>query len=379
MADLFDDQEDIPVAPKVEDDLHADEPDYVYLSDVFKYISHYRRAGHQIGRKVGDMLEVLTLAAIYLDQNAKDRLVLEPKLVGFSGAGHKVEFGLFDLDDDGEPDTEMSKLVGFVECKKVGVEQTIDGAFKRVFKKASRVPYGTPINIKFAPRWADNTLFVLTFDRANDETRVRATANGDDCHEALVGDGERIILGLTVDGEPFFLGNDKSLRDVPQSIRACRVLEIQDHTDEGVHCLLNSCLAGPQTPEKAKQASFVALDVRKGMFGQFDKRPGEAECVSVLVMTEFSHWEPKSVNMVKASIDYNLVVDDALIIAAMEAFEEKFGAGFLDMITKETFLADEDAREIATQIVGDGRIFRDIEDGSYKTITVTGEGRVVVS
>jgi hypothetical protein len=371
--------DDIPVAPEVVDDLHPDRPDYVHLSDVFKYISHYRRGGHQIGRKVGDMLEVITLAALYLDENAKARLVLEPKLVGFSGAGHKVEFGLFHLDDEGNPSTEMSQLAGFVECKKVGVEQTIDGAFKRTFAKASRIPYGTSISARFAPKWAEAITFDIRFERDGDQTRVSAQSNGASCHEAVVGDGERIILGLTVDGEPFFLGNDRSLRDVPQSIRACRVLEIRDHTEEGVFCLLNTCLAGPQTPEKAKQASFVALDVRKGMFGQFDKRPDETECVSVLVMTEFSHWEPKSVNMIRASIDYNLVVGDDLIISAMEAFENEFGEEFLDSITKETFIADERAQAVAFSLIGDGRIFRDIEDGQLKKITVSDDGIVRVS
>lgn len=371
--------DDVPVAPEVTDDLHTDRPDYVHLSDVFKYISHYRRRGHQIGRKVGDMLEVITLAALYLDDNAKNRLVLEPKLVGFSGAGHKVEFGLFHLDAEGKIDTEMSKLAGFVECKKVGVEQTIDGAFKRSFGKASRIPYGTPLDIRFAPRWAEATHFQLTFARAENETRVLTTVNGVDHHEAVVGDGERIILGLTVEGTAFFLGNEQSLREVPQSIRACRVLEIRDHTDDGVFCLLNTCLAGPQTPEKAKQASFVALDVRKGIFGQFDMRPNETQCPSVLVITEFSHWEPKSVNMVRACIDYNLVVDDHLIIQAMEAFEAEFGPEFLDSITKETFLHVPQAQALASKLVGDGRIFRDIADGAYKRITMTSEGRLIIS
>lgn len=371
--------QDIPAAPEIQDDLHAAQPDFVHLSDVFKYISYYRRRGHQIGRKVGDMLEVITLAALYLDDNAKARLVLEPKLTGFSGAGHKVEFGFFHLDEDGEPATEMSQLAGFVECKKVGVEQTIDGAFKRTFRGAARVPYNTPMEVRFAPNWAETANFRITFSKADGETLVRATANHVDCHEAIVGDGERIILGLTIDGEPFFLGNDQSLRDVPQSIRACRILEIEDHTDEGVLCLLNTCLAGPQTPEKAKQASFVALDVRKGMFGQFDKRPNETECVSVLVITEFSHWEPKSLNMVKASIDYNLVVDDALIIRAFEAFEGEFGDDFLDLISKETFVNDDEVQEVVFALVGEGRIFRDIEDGNYKRITMTNEGRLLVS
>jgi hypothetical protein len=371
-------EDEILVAPEIVDDIAEDKPDYVHLSDVFKYISHYRRAGHQIGRKVGDMLEVITLAAVYLDDNAKARLVLEPKLYGFSGAGHKVEFGLFHLDDEGNPKTEMSELAGFVECKKVGVEQTIDGAFKRIFGKAGRIPYGTPIDISFAPKWAEPVKIKILFERAGDETKIEATLNGTKCHAAVVGDGERIILGLTIEGKPFFLGNDQSLRNVPESIRACRVLEIRDHTEDGVFCLLNTCLAGPQTPEKAKQASFVALDIRKGLFGQFDMREGETECVSVLVMTEFSHWEPKSVNMISACIDYNLVVDDALIIAAMEAFEAKFGEDFLNSISKETFLHNKEAQDLAISLIGDGRIFRDIKDGAYKKLTMTSEGRLIV-
>ena len=305
-------------------------------------------------------------------------MVLEPKLVGFSGAGHKVEFGLFHLKEDGEPEIEMDKLAGFIECKKVGVEQTIDSAFKRVFGKASRISYGTPITVRFAPRWAENVTFEIIFSRSENLTKVIATSDGDVCHEAVAADGERIIIGLTVDGNSFFLGNDQSLRDIQKSIRACRVLEITDHNDDGVFCLLNSCLAGPQTPEKAKQASFVALDVRKGMFGQFDKRENEEACVSVLVMTEFSHWEPKSVNMVKASIDFNLVVDDELIIRAMEVFEAEFGEGFLDTITKETFIKDQRMQALATNIVGDGRIFRDIEDNSYKKIEMTDDGRLTI-
>jgi hypothetical protein len=57
------------------------------LSDVFKYISKFRHDGHQVGRKVGDMLEVLTFAAIAGDPNLKNLLVIEPKLYGFSGNG----------------------------------------------------------------------------------------------------------------------------------------------------------------------------------------------------------------------------------------------------------------------------------------------------
>ena len=76
------------------------------LSDTFKYISHFRHAGHQVGRKVGDMLELLTYAAIANDQSILSRLHVEPKLFGFSDAGHKVEFVI--LDEESEVKNESS-------------------------------------------------------------------------------------------------------------------------------------------------------------------------------------------------------------------------------------------------------------------------------
>ena len=120
--------------PEIIDDIHpAEGADFTHLSDLFKYISHFRRGGHQIGRKVGDMLEVLTYAAIYRDPELRKRLILEPKVIGFSGAGHKVEFGLFHTADGIEPEPTMANMFAFIECKKVGVEQTINSTYKTFF------------------------------------------------------------------------------------------------------------------------------------------------------------------------------------------------------------------------------------------------------
>lgn len=374
-------QPDVPVAPEIADDIHPDRPDFVHLSDMFKYISHYRRAGHQIGRKVGDMLEVITLAALYLSNEAIKRLTIEPKLIGFSGAGHKVEFAIFHLDDDGKRLTEMSELAGFVECKKVGVEQTIDTSFKTKYGGGyQKIPFTNAISIRLAPRWAEACDFRISFSLLDGIAKIKILKDGDAYHEEIIEAGARVIFGLTIKGTPFVLGNEASLRDISDSVRDCRVLEMSMIDEIGVTCLLNKCLAGPQTPEKAKQSAFVALDVRKGRFGQFDKRPNEKDCVSILVLTEYSHWEAKSINMIKACVDYNLVVDDSVIIKAMGAYENKFGLTFLDKITKENFIKDNEVRAVAMEIVAesDGRIFRDIEDGIYKRIIVGSDGLVNV-
>lgn len=356
------------------------------LSDTFKYISHFRHAGHQVGRKVGDMLEVLTYAAIARDNEMLARLQVEPKLHGFSGAGHKVEFILLsstNFDEQGNPKvinggeiTDPSNVISFIECKKVGVEQTVNGKFKKTFpkngnNKSYKVPFDNTFPISFAPRGGERHTYSVTF---TPDRKIRITKSEDTnflFEENLI-DESRIIFTLSPDGLSEVIGNNRSLRNYAPTLANCRILEIISVSDSGVIALLNDCLSGPQTPEKAKQSSFVALDVRKNRFNSFDKREPETEMVSVLVLTEFSHWEEKSQNMIKSCIDKNFVVSDDIIVEAFEAFENHFGESFYDKITKENFENDADVRRMAFDIVNqhDGKIFLDIEDRVYKKFIV---------
>lgn len=352
------------------------------LSDVFKYISHFRHAGHQVGRKVGDMLEVLTYAAIVRERELYSRLHVEPKLFGFSEAGHKVEFTLLhtsQLNENGNPlvrnggeITDPTEIFAFIECKKVGVEQTVNSGFKRTFakhnNKSFRVPFKTPFTVSFAPRGAEERhTYTVCFDAP---AKIRITKAEDDnfLFEEEIAADSRIVFTLSSENGSEVLGNDQSLRDVAYSLDNCRILEIVSVEADKVIALLNDCLPGPQTPEKAKQSSFVALDVRKRRFNSCDKRDNEAELISVLVLTEFSHWEQKSQNMIKAYIDKNFVVKDCLIVNAFTRFEEQFGGDFYEKITKACFESDEEVRALALQIVNEheGKIFIDLDDGKVK-------------
>jgi len=356
------------------------------LSNTFKYISHFRHAGHQVGRKIGDMLEVLTYAAIARDDSMLSRLHVEPKLHGYSDAGHKVEFILISTpttDSQGQPVvknggsiTDPSEVISFIECKKVGVEQTVNGKFKKTFPKNGNnknylIPYNQMFTISFAPRGGQKHTYNITFN-SNRTVNITKSEDGDFSYTSIVNDDNRIIFTLSDDFNSEIIGNESSLRDYEPTLKNCRILEIVSVNDDGVIALLNDCLAGPQTPEKAKQSSFVALDVRKRRFDSFDKRIPESEMVSVLVLTEFSHWEQKSQNMIKACIDRNFVVSDEIIIEAFENFEAFFGQDFYNKITKENFEKDPDVRRIALTLVNqyDGKIFFDIEDDVYKKFIV---------
>jgi len=365
------------------------------LSDVFKYISYFRQSGHQVGRKVGDMLEVLTFAAIAVDDKLMARLNVEPKLYGFSGAGHKVEFALMNKENRdiagvpdpliGYPVKDLKNIIGFVECKKVGVEQTVNGSFKQTFQRhdnrSYRVPYNKSFILGFNPRDVQvNFQYKILFSKYP-QHKIKIVREQDNYafEESLV-PNHRIIFTLESDGNSFVLGNKESLRQIRKPLRSCKILEIMRSENDYVVALLNDCLPGPQTPEKAKQSSFVALDIRKARFNSFDKRDNEIDCVSILVITEFSHWEEKSQNMIRSCIDRNVVVDDNLIIRAFEKFEKRFGTNFYNKISKDSFLHDPDVRQISIDLVNsmNRKIFRDIEDNQYKRITLSDNNKLIL-
>jgi len=356
------------------------------LSDTFKYISQFRHAGHQVGRKVGDMLELITYSALNHDPEIGRRINVEPKLFGFSDAGHKVEFVVCENPPEkrnGGEINDVESIIGFIECKKVGVEQTVNQSFKRNFTKNPNgqgfiIPFDTTIPITFT-KTANGKQGI---DIKIDQEEVVITSN--DTKSLVLREAlqpyHRIITAVFDDGEFAVIGNDQSLRDFGKTLRSCRILDIYEIREDFLVGVVNECLSGPQTPEKAKQSSFVALDVRKRRFGTFDLRPNESELVSILVITEFAHWEQKSRNMIQACIDYNLVVPDELIVEAFIDFEQQFGADFYSFISKDAYENNMDVSAIIDNIVRkrDGRIFLDIADRVTKSINYR-DGNLIIS
>ena len=99
------------------------------LSDVFKFTQGLGQKGHQIGRKVGDAIELMTLGMVNLDENLAKYLVIEDGVEGATSAKHKVEFSFYKLENN-LPTKISTDLFGLIECKKVGVEQTTKQNFK---------------------------------------------------------------------------------------------------------------------------------------------------------------------------------------------------------------------------------------------------------
>jgi hypothetical protein len=341
-----------------------------HLSKVFCYISMFRHAGHQVGRKVGDMLEVLTYAALASDEQLRLRLQIEPRLYGFSDAGHKVEFALLSeptaqLRKGGEI-TDPSNLIGFIECKKVGVEQTVNTGFK---KKYAAQDY----------KFSAGDILRTTLSKAGAPIKYALEVH----FLTLPANKLGIRVLVSTGGALAIVQEDVEILSVDESmhLQKCKILEIQTVISGVAKVLLNDCLSGPQTPEKAKQSAFVALDVRKLRFNMFDKREHERELVSVLVLTEFSHWEQKSQNVVKTCLDKVLIVSDDIIIEAFQKFERSFGPVFYDFISKDNFEFNPLVAEIALEIINrhQGYIFKDLDDGQMKKFHLEDGGLVLVT
>ncbi len=80
------------------------------------------------------------------------------------------------------------------------------------------------------------------------------------------------------------------LIEIPTIIRICKTIRFQDISNGVATFALFDCLTGPQTIEKAKQASLVAMDLRKkadGCWGKEEVPAGQKHMTFVHVLCEY--------------------------------------------------------------------------------------------
>ncbi|MDA9749112.1 hypothetical protein N9U75_03065 [Pelagibacteraceae bacterium] len=347
----------------------------MHLSAIFKYISSLRLDGHSIGRKVGDLLEMVVLSSLINNSKFKNKIIIEPKLYGMSGAGHKVEFVIKKESKNLHSEKELfelNNLIGFIECKKVGVEQTINTSYK---KNYSSKKFIFDINDTFETNFL-KTKFEFKIINKNSENFICIKFN-DDTFEEKIETNHRIILAANKNIFKI-ISNSESLNDYHHQLDKCRIIEISIIENQFT-IIINDCLPGPQTPEKAKQASFVALDARKLVSGSFDINTEENKFKSVLILTEFSHWEEKSINMVKASIDICLYVDDKVIIDLFKLLNKEYGNNFLEMISKNQLLNNSDLLSIFINYINkkNNYIYNDFNSNNKYKIDLDDDNQIV--
>jgi len=334
----------------------------MHLSDVFKFTQGLGQKGHQIGRKVGDAIELVTLGMIYRDAELSKYLEIEDGIEGATSAKHKVEFAFYNLDENEKPTKLSVDLFGIIECKKVGVEQTVKQNFKKwKAKHENKQDFNTtngysftisPSNTNF--KWAisviginddDNNIRISTTKIVN-KIEVNSKIFEFSCKE-----NSQVLIGHDTSNNLFVLGPDEQLSIIDNSIKKCIIVQIKSLTENNIKIIhVNESLPGPQTPEKAKQASFVSLDVRKKVLGRFDKTDNN-DFISILVIGEASHWEEKSRSMIRLCNDINLIIPDNVLVKLFIDFEEYFGDTYQEMITKTNYRLDENVRELVNAVI----------------------------
>lgn len=352
--------------------------DFTYITSVYKCISAYNLKGHQIGRKIGDMLEILTMGGVYNCPELLTRLDAEGKLEGFTTAGHKVEFGFY------EDVRHKTGLFGAIECKCVGVEET---TAEKGQAHLRNVRDDESFTIKFNGRWMNSQIAqtITIVSHQNDSAVIRLSNNIDSSTaDIVVSIGENIKI--VVDEHQNLLHttpHGNMIEEIPGIMRICKTIKLDAIHSDICQFSLYNCLTGPQTIEKAKQASLVAMDLRKkidGHWGKEEVSENQKKMNFIHVICEFSHWEEKSRNVITTCIDHNVIVADAVLIKAFAVFEETFGIrNMLDMISKNNYAIRADVRRAIHQVFEyfENRIFYDISLKAYVKFAYR-DGKLVV-
>lgn len=348
----------------------------IYLSKVFRFIFAYGQKGHQIGRKVGDALEIAVFALIARDKELSKYLVVENGVEGASGAKHKVEFAFYKL-ENGKPTKKPKDLFGLIECKKVGAEVTVRQSFK-TWQKNNHKPFHATDGYSFGLSTNGGSVDVSIKSLSEKGSNI-SIGIGSKINRYFVEQGDILLMAIDITGELFVLDAVEDFYKLKENVKRCLVITIKETAGEKVSkILVEECLTGPQTPEKAKQASFVSLDVRKKVMGTFDPQKGNGTFTSSLVIGEISHWEEKSRSMIKLCNDFNLFVPDEIIIEIFEKFQKAFSASFQDMMTKSHYKDNEQVRSILEDIIRshEGKILMDLATNKYVQPTLVLEDGV---
>lgn len=343
-------------------DINEELREFTYISNLYKCVSNYHRKGHMIGRKIGDMLEILTLGAIYKNPKLHKHLAIETKVEGYTKAEHKVEYLLFNNLRKKEG------LFGAIECKCVGVEKTA------MNKKHINLRFGLTHPITFKERWQKKeitfTIKIVSINSDSVNFKVSNTCNSNVQSIEMHVDDE---LNLVVDEHEnvyAITSKDNMLAEIAGIIRSIRIVRLTKIHSNSCDLSFYYCLTGPQTIEKAKQASFVAMDLRKKIDASWGKEgvnTRHRKTSFVLVLCEFSHWEPKSKKVISSCIDHNIIVPDCVLIKSFEIFEQRFKTRMFDCISKTEFKKNKKVQEAIYDVIEhfDNQVFYDLESKKF--------------
>ena len=338
------------------------------LSEFYKFFEQYHLQGHAIGRKLGDLLEIITIH--YLEEKISNKLEIknEERIEGISQADHKVEFLL----------KSPERITGLVECKRVGVEVTTGGQTIR----------NNILNIQ------NN---ILSFNFENRASFLRVTVNNNltennkifDLH---LGETFKIVIPESPNNsnpliEPnLIISPNENISGIQRNIKEIRLITLNQNSSLNQPTFTyRKAFPHPATIEKAKQIGWVAVDVRKKELGHWGKEECSPELLNlfrtVLVITEASHWDEKSRKVITTALDYVLVLKDTVIIEIVKEFILQRGLNNFNQISMRYYKNNEGPiKEIIRKICErfSYNIFEDLE-GNNVDLCCTDQGYLLLN
>lgn len=251
------------------------------ISEIFYYFEKHTTvvSGRKTGRKIGVVQEIICKKLLLTSDKVRDSIIYEPKLLGRSGATHKVEFVLL------QPLLAANVSVGKQVQLAPGLDIVVDSIDALTFKAKVKI--------------------TTTTGKAKATIKAGAILK---CDKHIA--GSRLLIKIVAVGisKVRFSVLDQ---DAPvASIESKRV---------GAQRFANSKKLGSgiQTIEKAKQASLVAIDFDLKFNGALLTQTAAARSrnfKSFVVLGNGVHWTKHDLAILETYVDYTFLANDAAII-----------------------------------------------------------------
>jgi len=265
------------------------------ISEIFYYFERHTSisSGRTVGRKIGVVQEIMCRRLLLSSEPIRDSIIYEPRIRGFSGATHKVEFVLF------QP----------LEALEVSVGQELDSVqvegLSLSVLKVDPIRKTAAITITYAGRKLRCT---VSTDRPITSKNPR---------QLLESNGLQIKAWINDDSSARF-----SILDLSAPIATVESKRVGAQRFSASEKLGS----GIQTIEKAKQASLVAVDfdleyngTAMALGGRDDDRPYR----SFVILGNGVHWTDHDLSVLDAYVDYTYLAQDSAIVRYADYVREK--------------------------------------------------------
>lgn len=265
------------------------------ISEIFYYFEHHTSisSGRTVGRKIGVIQELMCKRLLLNSELIRDSMIYEPRIRGFSGATHKVEFVLF------QP----------LEVLEMEVGQQLDSAevdgLSLSVSKVNSERKSAAISLTYTGRKVRCTVFT---DKIITSKNPRLLLEPDDLQiKAWIRDDQSVRL---------------SILDLANPVASIESKRVGAQRFSGTEKLGS----GIQTIEKAKQASLVAVDFDleyNGTAMALGGRDATRPYRSFVILGNGVHWTDHDLSVLDTYVDYTYLVHDSAIVRYAEYVKEK--------------------------------------------------------